>query len=303
MDLSFSLRKKRPSDDVLHEKMEKKLHKSLIGEDRSKDVEDKQVKLMNKKANLTEYLNATQIKREDTDAYMRYLTKWLDHHDTQMNPNFGVKFAHTRADAVVDLEKVAVLGGLARGVGAMAGRVSGGINRAAQGGARMIGSGVNRASSAAGNISQWAANKRQAVAGAKSGMAGAYNQARHGSIHGGREAFERATLNANPSLANPSKPFSTIGKPAMQPPPPAQKPLLQSASEKFSEKVGPALNNAKAAVTENAGYLKDRYSQMSPQAQKALKVGGGVAGAYGAYKAGRGVYNRFQNSRDQERYA
>jgi hypothetical protein len=294
MDLSYSLRKKRPSDNVLHEKMERKLHKSLIGEDKSKDVEDKQVKLMKKKANLSEYLDAIQIKREDTDAYLRYLTKWHDHHDAQMNPKFGVKFAHTRADAVVDMEKVAFLGGLARGAGAMAGRVSGGVNRAAQGGARMIGSGVNRASSAAGNLSRWASTKRQAVSGVKSNVVGAYNQARHGSVHGGREAFERATLNANPSLGNAAKPFSTIGKPKMEPPPPRPKPILEAAGDKYREKVAPVVDDLKARAKDNMSYAKDKYSQMSPAAQRAAKVGGAAVGAYGAYRAGKGVYNRFQ---------
>lgn len=301
LDLSYSLRKKRPSDSALHEKMEKKLHKTLIGEDRSKDVEDKQMKLT-KKASLEDYLNVTQLKREDTEAYLRYLTKFHDHHEAQENPKFPVKFAHTRADAPIDMEKVAFLGGLARGVGSAVGKGSAAAGRIVGGGARMAGSAVNRASTAKSSLGQWAANKRQAVGGMGSKLRGAYNEGRHGSVMGSPAQFEAATLKNNPNLAGTRPQAQRTygpGAPARQAP---QKPILERASDAVGGKVGPTWDKAKSSAKSNLNYAKSRYSQLSPNAKTGVKVGAGLAAAYGGYKAGKAVHNRFQENRAQREY-
>ncbi len=233
---------------------------------------------MNKKASLSEYLDATQIKREDTDAYLRYLGRWHDHHDAQMNPKFGVKFAHTRADAQVDMEKVAFLGGLAS-------RAASATGRAVGGGARMAGSAVNRVSQAGSRISQIGAAGRSRMASAKNSIIGSYNQGRHGSVMGNAAQFEAKTLAANPNLAGPRKPFQAIGKPQVEYAP-------KSGVESLKERLSAASSGA-----------KDRFSKLDPRAQTAAKVGAGVVGAYGAYRVGKGAYNRFADNREQqERY-
>jgi hypothetical protein len=288
---------------------------------------------MNKKASLSDYLSATQLKREDTDAYLRYLTKWQDHHENQMNPNYPVKFAHTRADADVDMEKVAFLGGLARGAGrlvgggtAMAGRAAAGTSAAAGrvvgGGARMASSVATGGARAAGGVvgggarmanaagsavsgaknsaSQWVANRRQSGAAFRQNLKGAYNQGRHGSVHGNAAAFEAKTLAANPSLGNASrKAFDTIGKPEVVAPP---KPLLSSLSEKASGGYNAIRDKAGPRIGGGMDNVRDKFTNMSPNTSKnlgrAAKGAGLAVGAYGTYRAGKAIYDKVKQSRE-----
>lgn len=310
VDLSQSL-KRGANLKSLHNKKERELHKRLIGEDRSDDVEDKQSKLghprdikgMQKKASVQEYLDSVQMKREDTDAYLRYLTRWHDHHDNQYNPSFGIKFANTRPDADLNIgiEKVAILGGIAR----MAGR-----------GVALGNKGIAGASNFAGNQARRLSALRQAgaqrSAAMKRNIVENYNMGRHGSRYGNAASFEAATLKNNPRFASAATPRATIPSAAPKtipsaapktvtptPTPSASTGSQGPALKRAVEAANPYVDKAKSAIGANVDYAKSMYRNASPNVQRGAKIGAGVIGAYGAYKAGRAAYNRFDRANNQ----
>lgn len=312
IDLSDSLRRGARVAS-LHKKKELELHKSLIGEDRSKDVDDKQVKLMNKKASVQEWLDATQIKREDTDAYLRYLTRWHDHHEAQYNPKFPVKFANTRADKdlEMDMEKVAVLGGIAR----MAGRGAALGSRAVSGASNFAGNQARRFAdmrqSGSSGVSALRRRVGEGISSVKRNAVENYNMGRYGNKMSPSQ-FQANVLKNNPNLAGVKKTIGgpslanaapkTVAAPTINPAKtvagvaqgagskgPALKGLVDSAA--------PHVNKAKQFARENLDYAKGLYNNASPGVQRGAKIGAGVIGAYGAYKAGRAAYNRFEDAR------